>query len=138
MRPGIDLVSVERMRVLLERTPRFLERYFTEAEQAYIGDGARKAERMAAAFAAKEAVAKAMGTGFRGFTLQEIELSHRESGEPYIVLRDQALNCFIPWDTHLSAAAFLIPMKWRQPSSLLKEAGIESDTGSYRFAKTDT
>ncbi|NLL22854.1 MAG: holo-ACP synthase [Tissierellia bacterium] len=94
MRPGIDLVSVERMRVLLERTPRFLERYFTEAEQAYIGDGARKAERMAAAFAAKEAVAKAMGTGFRGFTLQEIELSHRESGEPYIVLRDQALELF--------------------------------------------
>ncbi len=94
MRPGIDLVSVERMRALLKRTPRFLERYFTEAEQAYIGDGARKAERMAAAFAAKEAVAKAMGTGFRGFSLQEIELSHRESGEPYIVLRDQALELF--------------------------------------------
>ena len=94
MRPGIDLVSIERMRVLLERTPRFAEKYFTQAEQEYFGQGKKRIERVAAAVALKEAVSKAMGTGFVGFTPLEIELSHKETGEPVVILHGRALEVF--------------------------------------------
>ncbi len=94
MRPGIDLVSLERMRVLLERTPRFAERYFTQKEQEYFGEGPARTERVAAAFAVKEATSKAMGTGFSGYSPRDIELSHKETGEPVVTLHGNALEIF--------------------------------------------
>ncbi|HVT41426.1 MAG TPA: 4'-phosphopantetheinyl transferase superfamily protein, partial [Acidimicrobiales bacterium] len=57
---GVDAVDVERFRRLLDRRPRFAERCFTEGERADATAGADAAQSLAARFAAKEAVMKAL------------------------------------------------------------------------------
>jgi holo-[acyl-carrier protein] synthase len=73
---GIDLIEIERIERALERRPRLAERVFTEGELAYARDRARPGRHLAARFAAKEAVIKALG---RSVPLREIEVV---SGEP--------------------------------------------------------
>lgn len=58
---GIDLLEIERLERALERHPRLAERVFTEAERGYAAGKARPGRHLAARFAAKEAVAKALG-----------------------------------------------------------------------------
>ena len=58
---GIDLIEIERVEHALERRPRLAERLFTEGELAYARDRARPGRHLAARFAAKEAVIKALG-----------------------------------------------------------------------------
>jgi holo-[acyl-carrier protein] synthase len=58
---GIDLIEIERVERALERRPRLAERLFTERELAYASDRARPGRHLAARFAAKEAVIKALG-----------------------------------------------------------------------------
>jgi holo-[acyl-carrier protein] synthase len=75
---GIDLIEIDRLERALERRPRLAERIFTSGEREYSAGRARPARHLAARFAAKEAVVKALGlTG--GFGLREIEVV---SGEP--------------------------------------------------------
>jgi holo-[acyl-carrier protein] synthase len=75
---GIDLLEIDRLERALERHPRLAERVFTEAEREYAAARARPGRHLAARFAAKEAVVKALGlTG--GFGLREIEVV---AGEP--------------------------------------------------------
>ena len=58
---GIDLIEIERVERALERRPRLADRLFTEAELAYARERARPGRHLAARFAAKEAVIKALG-----------------------------------------------------------------------------
>jgi holo-[acyl-carrier protein] synthase len=86
---GIDLVETSRIAEMLsEHGGRFVERCFTQSERAYADDGARRrAERYAARFAAKEAVLKAIGTGWRdGISWQDVEVRRSPMGEPSIAL----------------------------------------------------
>ena len=85
---GTDLCQIARMERTL-RNPRFLERWFTEAERAYLAG--RRAESVAGLFAAKEAVAKALGVGFSGFGPAQVEILHDENGRPVCRLYDGAL-----------------------------------------------
>ena len=72
---GIDLVEISRIKSAWERFGRrFLERVFTPSEQAYCLARKRPEESLAARFAAKEAVAKALGLGLGRFSWQEIEI----------------------------------------------------------------
>ena len=85
---GVDLVSIPRMRELIERwQDRFLERVFTEGEIAYCRRRSDPAPHFAVRFAAKEAGFKALGTGLRlGVRWRELEV-HREGEEaPTLVL----------------------------------------------------
>ena len=84
---GIDIIEVARIRETLVRTPRFAERVFTVAERSYCdGRGAVAAQHYAVRFAAKEAVLKALQTGWRGgIGWRDIEIASRESGAPYLV-----------------------------------------------------
>jgi holo-[acyl-carrier protein] synthase len=68
---GIDLIEIERVERALERRPRLAKRLFTENELAYAGDQARPGRHLAARFAAKEAVVKALG---RPLALRQIEV----------------------------------------------------------------
>jgi holo-[acyl-carrier protein] synthase len=78
MRVGVDLIEIERIRRALERYPRFRERCFTEAEQAYCDARPNPAESYAGRFAGKEAVGKALGIGVaRAFAWTEIEIVGR-------------------------------------------------------------
>jgi holo-[acyl-carrier protein] synthase len=60
---GIDLIEIERLERALERRPRLADRLFTAGELAYARGRARPGRHLAARFAAKEAVIKALGTG---------------------------------------------------------------------------
>lgn len=90
---GIDLCEIERMAKAIER-PRFLERVYTPAERARIeaAGGVRRGEIAAGLFAAKEAVAKSLGTGFVGFFADAIEILPDEKGRPACVLSGGALK----------------------------------------------
>jgi holo-[acyl-carrier protein] synthase len=86
---GIDLCGVARIRrMLADHGERFLARTFTEAEVAYARRRKKGFEEtLAGRFAAKEAVMKALGTGWReGVEFRGIEILKRPSGKPYVVL----------------------------------------------------
>lgn len=129
IRVGIDLVEVERIQKSLEN-PRFLTRVFGLAEQAlFCGAPQRQWERAAANFAAKEAFAKALGTGIRGFSLTEVETLRRESGEPYLSLSGKAAELakglrFSVSLTHVKEYAQAIVIAEEIPAA---EASHESD-----------
>jgi holo-[acyl-carrier protein] synthase len=93
---GIDITEVRRMREVLLRTPRFAERVFTAAERSYCDSrGVVAAQHYAARFAAKEATLKALQTGWRGgIGWQDIEISSRESGAPFLILHGQVQELF--------------------------------------------
>lgn len=89
---GIDLVEVDRIHSLLEKNgDRFKRRVFTEGEIQYCDSCAESAMHYAARFAAKEAVAKALGTGFaEGVGWADIEVLRGENGAPTVVLHGGA------------------------------------------------
>lgn len=83
LRIGCDVCDIAKLRHQLSApaAPRFLAATFTPAEQAYC---AGRAERLAARWAAKEAVAKAIGSGFRGLRPSDVEIARHLTGAPYI------------------------------------------------------
>ena len=82
---GIDLIETNRVAEKIARDIGFLEYVFSPNEIAYCESKTNKAEHYAARFAAKEALLKALGTGFPGgLTLNEIEVTSDDSGKPYI------------------------------------------------------
>ena len=85
---GIDLVDCPRIEEMLKRHgDRFVQRIFTEAEQAYAETNKNKIEKLAGRFAAKEAVLKLMGTGWRGkIAWTDIEVINNSSGQPEVIL----------------------------------------------------
>src|ERR671921_1986026 len=93
---GIDIIEVARIREVLLRTPRFTERVFTQAEREYCdARGVVAAQHYAARFAAKEAALKALQTGWRGgISWQDVEISARESGAPYLIFKGEVLAVF--------------------------------------------
>lgn len=89
---GIDLVRVDRLRNVLERwKARFEERVFTPSERAESAERGDYASRLALRFSAKEAFAKALGTGIRvPVHWRDIEVRSDSRGKPYIVLSARA------------------------------------------------
>lgn len=89
---GTDIVRVDRMQKNIERHGvRFAERILTVAELNEFRSEARPAHFLAKRFAAKEAAAKAMGTGFRdGLMLHHIGVTHDRAGKPQLAFTDQA------------------------------------------------
>lgn len=93
---GIDLIDIRRIETLMEKHgERFKERYFTLGEIGLVEERAasgRDILTLAKRFAAKEACAKALGTGFiDGLKMQEIEVCLDEKGKPYLNLSGKAL-----------------------------------------------
>jgi holo-[acyl-carrier protein] synthase len=86
---GIDIVQTERIAKLLEdHGERFLSRVFTPLEQQHAElNGKRRIERLAGRFAAKEAILKALGTGWRGkIAWTDMEIAALPSGQPAVRL----------------------------------------------------
>jgi len=85
---GIDLVDRPRIEEMVKRHGgRFLNRVFTEKEQAYAEANKDKIEKLAGRFAAKEAVLKLMGTGWRGkIAWTDIEVVNNSAGQPEVTL----------------------------------------------------
>lgn len=88
LKTGIDLVEIERLEQTIERYgERFLKRVFTEKELAEVGNNTAS---LAARFAAKEAVAKALGTGIGIISWREIEVQRGPAREPLLFLSGAA------------------------------------------------
>ena len=91
---GVDAVDIARVRAALSRTPGLLGRLFTERERGSCISrcGDLRFGGLAARFAAKEAVAKALGTGISGFSFRDIEVLADERGRPTVTLHAGALD----------------------------------------------
>jgi holo-[acyl-carrier protein] synthase len=87
---GIDAVDIERFRRSLERTPSMHRRLFTDHELAYVAPKADPVPSLAARFASREAVMKAMGLGLGSFGFHEVWVDRRESGEPHLNVTGRA------------------------------------------------
>jgi holo-[acyl-carrier protein] synthase len=89
---GIDVVEIERIQHSIERFgQRFLDRVYRSSEQAYCLRKKNSAESFAARFAAKEAAAKALGTGMsHGVNWLEIEVVREPSGRPTLRFHGRA------------------------------------------------
>lgn len=85
---GIDLVDCPRIEQMLERHGRrFINRVFTKAEQAYAESNKNKIETLAGRFAAKEAILKLIGTGWRGkIAWTDMEVVNNAKGQPEVNL----------------------------------------------------
>lgn len=90
---GTDITECSRIERMMERHPdAFIERVYTETEQAYCKKRNKQAlQSWAGRWAAKEAVLKAIGTGWvKGITWRDVEVVNETSGKPTIVLHGGA------------------------------------------------
>lgn len=92
---GIDVVNIERFAQALERTPGLTDRLFTVAEQS------KPISSLAARFAAKEALAKALNAG-RGLLWLDAEVINLESGKPVFLFRGEIAEIIDGASVHLS------------------------------------
>ncbi|NFE94826.1 holo-ACP synthase [Clostridium botulinum] len=91
---GTDIVEIERIKKAIESNPNFINRFFTEKEIEYFKLRKFNANTISGNFAAKEAVSKALGSGFRGFGLMDIEVLRDELGKPIVNLSDKLYKMF--------------------------------------------
>ena len=87
---GVDVVDVERFRRSLARTPSMRERLFTAVELEYVARKVDPVPSLAARFAAREAVMKALGLGLGAFGFHEVWVEVEESGAPRLVVTGRA------------------------------------------------
>lgn len=90
---GTDIIEIQRVAKAIEQTTSFEEKIFTDRERSEWLEAGKKSERAAGSFAAKEAVSKALGTGFRGFGPRDVEIIRDNKGKPEVKLHDGALTC---------------------------------------------
>ncbi len=89
---GIDLIRIQRVTRAYRRRPeRFLQRIFTEKEIAFLNAKKAPFPSMAALFAAKEAISKALGCGIGRAGWREMEILPGEEGKPVVILKGGAL-----------------------------------------------
>lgn len=88
---GIDLVEINRIKISMEN-PRFCSRVLGPTEYSQLATRGFPVQSVAASFCAKEAFSKAIGTGLRGFSLDEVELLRAENGQPSLKLSGSALQ----------------------------------------------
>jgi holo-[acyl-carrier protein] synthase len=89
---GIDIVDIDRIKVVANRTPRFLSRVFTQRELEYCYSKNNPYPSLAVRFAAKEAVRKLHPIFAGGIGFQEVEVVTDKTGRPEIVLHGEALS----------------------------------------------
>jgi len=87
---GVDIIEIARIEKAFKKSPKFAKRIYTSGEVASCGGEKPKWDSLAARFAAKEAVAKALGTGIGSFRWIEIEIIRGTDGRPEIMLHGNA------------------------------------------------
>ena len=123
---GVDIVEIDRMAAALERHPRMKERIFSAEERNYAEGRNRPEVHYALRFAAKEAVLKALGTGFSGMKFTDVEVVRDAGGRPVPRLSGRAaevadelgvveLHLSLSY-THTTAVASAVAMRARGES----------------------
>ena len=121
---GIDLVEIDRIRHSVERFgARFLNKVYTAAEQEYCLRKRNSAESLAARFAAKEAGAKALGTGMsHGVTWLEIEVVREPGGRPTLRFHGRAAERARTLNAHRAALSLTHTASLAQASVVLEDS----------------
>lgn len=92
---GVDIIEIERIATLIKRQRNAISRFLTLQEQELLEGkaDARRGEFVAGRFAAKEAAAKALGTGIGGgVSFQDLEIFPTERGKPQMNIRPEVLS----------------------------------------------
>lgn len=117
---GIDLVEIKRISQSMNNH-RFLQKVFGKDEYFYLKEKGFPKQSVAANFCAKEAFSKAIGTGIRGLSLNEVELLRDENGMPYFKFSGDALKIvkgrnlrFSVSVTHTKEYASAVVISWRE------------------------
>jgi holo-[acyl-carrier protein] synthase len=87
---GVDIVEIRRIKEAISKHANFIDRMFSKNEIEYLKSRNLRPEFVAGRFAAKEAVVKALGTGFSGFEFKDIEIDRTAAGKPLVVLKGKA------------------------------------------------
>lgn len=87
---GTDIIEICRIKEAVDKNLNFLDRVFDKNELEYFKSRGMRAEYIAGRFAAKEAIAKALGTGFRQFNLKDIVIDRTALGKPIVILKGKA------------------------------------------------
>ena len=104
---GVDVVSIERVRLLLESRPGIEKRLFTAAERAYCHSQRDPAQSFAGTLAAKEAVMKALRLGPLVAWARRIEITRDRAGAPHALVGDRTVEVSISHDAGVAVAAAL-------------------------------
>lgn len=100
---GTDIISIKRIEGVIDRLgDRFLTQTFTEDERIYCNKHKESKRNYAGRFAAKEAIVKALGTGFTSITYQDIEILNTPEGKPYIQLSPKLSQALEGGHMHIS------------------------------------
>lgn len=87
---GTDIIEIKRIEDAIKMNPRFIKKCFTKKEQELFRMKKNNFQTIAGNFAAKEAVSKAIGTGFSRFELRDIEILRDEKGKPCVFVHHNA------------------------------------------------
>lgn len=87
---GVDIVKIKRIENAMSKHLNFINKLFNEKEIECLDIKKLKPEFVAGRFAAKEAVSKALGTGFKGFALKDIYVQKTKLGKPIVILKGEA------------------------------------------------
>lgn len=142
---GVDIVEIERMAAALERHPQMRARLFSETEQAYCEGRNRPEIHYALRFAAKEAVLKALGTGFSGMKFTDVEVLRDAGGRPTPRLSGRAaevaeeigvreLHLSLSY-THTTAVASAVAIT-REPEPDESREAAKRHSAAFRDAKS--
>ena len=92
---GIDILEIARMKTIIEKDDRFVQRIFTPEEIHYCSSKVIKEQHFAARFTAKEAFFKALGLGWRnGMSWKEVSIVNDQLGKPEIKINGETRNFF--------------------------------------------
>ena len=86
---GVDIIEIDRIEKAIKKQNKFLEKIFTNKEIEYFQNRKMNIEVIAGNFAAKEAISKALGTGFRGISFLDIEVLRDELGKPLVNIENK-------------------------------------------------
>jgi holo-[acyl-carrier protein] synthase len=127
---GIDLIEIARIQQSYDRYgQKFLDRIFTAAEQAYCLKKRRSAESLAARFAAKEAGAKALGTGIsHGVSWLEIEVVRAPSGRPGLRFHGRAAQFAARLGARRAALSLTHSLQLSMASVVLEDCPEQADS----------
>lgn len=84
---GNDIIEIKRIEKAIQKE-NFIKKVFTENEIKLFESKGKRAEFFAGRFAAKEAISKSLGTGFRDFSLTDIEILNNEIGKPFVIFKN--------------------------------------------------
>lgn len=132
LRLGVDVCDVAALRrqLQLPSAVRFLTNSFTKYELDYCAD---RPERIATRWAAKEAVAKAVGTGFRGLRPNQIEIQRRCTGQPYVQPADSR-----PWPHDAHTWSWLVSLGHEGELAVAVAIAVPANISATVRAPADT